>query len=300
MTGRGRLMLAVLASWLALVCLLGAWWWRLALRQAARIAELETQAGTAAAAVQEHLDRTQRMLFWESGTYFLLLLATSGVLCWLYWREARRARSIQAFFASMTHELRTPLTSIRLQAESIADSLSTAPAQRRLIARLLEDTTRLEGQVETTLELARVEGGGQVMLQSVALKPWIEKTVRDWQETYGEKVRFATSLAEVTAQLDQGALRIIFRNLLENSLRYAGSDPVEIEISLAADGHLTYRDNGAGFSGPRLGELFRKGPGSQGAGVGLYLIRVLAEQMGGSARFAGGAGFPVELRLQHG
>lgn len=295
-------MLAALASWLGLVCLLGAWWSRLALRQAARIAELELAAGTAPQLVQEHLERTQRMLFWESGTYFLLLLATSGVLIGMYWREARRSRSVQAFFASMTHELRTPLTSIRLQAESIADSLATAPGPRRLIARLLEDTTRLEGQVETTLELARVEGGGEAMLETLELKPWIERLVREWQETYGEKVRFATTLADCAVEADLGAVRIIFRNLLENSLRYSRQDPVEIEIQLESNGRLVYSDNGRDH-GPaipkaRLGELFRKGPGSQGAGVGLYLVRVLARQMGGDAQFSGGPGFPIELNLK--
>jgi len=47
------------------------------------------------------------------------LLAVSALLAWLYWRESRRARAMQAFFAAVTHELRTPLTSMRLQAEAI-------------------------------------------------------------------------------------------------------------------------------------------------------------------------------------
>ena len=99
--------------------------------------------------------RTQHMLHWESTTFFVLAVVSSAFLFWLYWLDMRRARSIQAFFASVTHELRTPLTSIRLQAESIAEQCDES--QRQLVARLLEDTTRLEGQVERTLELARLE-----------------------------------------------------------------------------------------------------------------------------------------------
>jgi signal transduction histidine kinase len=110
------------------------------------------------------------------------------------------------------------------------------------------------------------------------------------------------TLAECSIQADAGAVRIIFRNLLENSLRYSRQDPVEIEIQLEAGGRLVYSDNGPGpgasIPRARLGELFRKGPGSQGAGVGLYLIRVLARQMGGDARYTGGPGFPVELKLK--
>ena len=45
------------------------------------------------------------MLFWESLVFFALLLATTVLLFWLYWRDVKRARGLQAFFASLTHEL---------------------------------------------------------------------------------------------------------------------------------------------------------------------------------------------------
>lgn len=305
-------MIGAQTFWLAVVCLLGAWWARLVLTQASRIAELEKAAGVPLHLTQDQIDRTHRMLYWESGTYVLLLLASSVLVFWLYWRDALRVRGVQAFFASMTHELRTPLTSIRLQAESIAENLANDPAQKPLIERLLEDTMRLESQVERTLELARVEGGGPVFPESLELKPWMERLVANWKEAYGERVRIDAQLADLTAMADPTALQVVMKNLLENSLRHAATGreervAVSIRVALPGSGprdgaEITFSDSGGSFRGDarKLGRIFEKGPGSQGAGVGLYLIRVLVEQMGGHVTFRPEAGFETRIRLRGG
>jgi signal transduction histidine kinase len=298
-------MIAAQVFWLGIVCLLGAWWASLVLNQAERIAVLEKASGLLDEASRSQL-RTHRMVFWESLTYFALLTASTGLLIWLYWRDMKRARGVQAFFASMTHELRTPLTSIRLQAESIAENLSGDATQKSLVERLLEDTMRLEGQVERTLELARVEGGGAVFPQPLELKPWLGRLVVNWKEAYGEKVRYETEVEDVIVTADPTALQVVMKNLLENSLRHAQRERLEVRVSAkaASDGgvELVYRDNGPEYSGDgrSLGQIFNKGAKSQGAGVGLYLIRVLMEQMGGRARFAAGQGFEVRLWLKGG
>jgi signal transduction histidine kinase len=301
---RLRLMIGAQTFWLAIVCLLGAWWCRLVLTQASRIAELETSLGMVSEASLHQL-RTGRMVFWESISYFLLLIGSTAVVFWLYWRDVQRSRGIQAFFASMTHELRTPLTSIRLQAESIAENLAGDASQKHLVERLLEDTLRMESQVERTLELARVEGGGPVFPEQLELKPWLDRLVAGWKESYGGKVRFEVSVADVAVVADPTAMGVVMRNLLENSVRHCKLDALEIRIEAAKspDGvGLKFRDNGPGYAGDarKLGQIFQKGAGSPGTGVGLYLIRVLVEQMGGQAKFQAGRGFEVALTLREG
>jgi signal transduction histidine kinase len=65
---------------------------------------------------------------------------------------------------------------------------------------------------------------------------------------------------------------------------------------------LRYRDDGRGYQGDpsRLGQMFARGVESRGTGVGLYLVRVLMERMGGSVEFANApeGGFVVTLHLQ--
>jgi len=309
MTGKGSIthapyrrlkwMLSLHLTWLGIVLILGAWWGRLILSKGARIAELEKTLGLETGHAWES---TQRMIFWEGGAFVVLLLGSTVLLVYLYWREAQRARSLQAFFASVTHELRTPLTSIRLQAESIGDSVGKNP----LVDRLLEDTQRLESQVERTLELARVEGGGRVFLQSIPLKTWVERMLKSWRESYGDRIKFETVVpAELIVQADTSALQVILKNLFENSMRHARQEAIEIKLgAVASHGRVEFKvcDNGSGtgHESHNLGKLFEKGAHSQGAGVGLYLVRVLMERMGGKAEFGGDHGFEAKLVFKEG
>jgi two-component system sensor histidine kinase KdpD len=106
---------------------------------------------------------------------------------------------------------------------------------------------------------------------------------------------------------DAGALQLILRNLVENSVRHSRVSPVSVQVSASVQGPLvvlSYQDNGQGLApgSGRLGALFGRGPQSSGAGVGLYLVRRLMQRMGGRARFdtAPGQGFRTELAFRIG
>ena len=73
--------IAILAGvWLAVVLVLGFWWATIVLDQSRSIAELRQQAGVPHAEAWAEVQRTERMLFWESGTFLLLLLAGGLIL----------------------------------------------------------------------------------------------------------------------------------------------------------------------------------------------------------------------------
>jgi len=279
-----RRVLALQVLWLTTIGVLGIWWTTLLLHQARRIAELEGLAGISAKISQEAWLKTNRMLFWESITFYGLVLFVTGLLFWMHWREVKRSRSFQAFFASLTHELRTPLTSIRLQAESIADMTKINSPYHPLTHRLLEDVNRIEAQVDRTLELARIEGGGRVFLSEIKLKPWTDTFIRN--EISPKNIKSDVTDHSIIA--DPNAVQVVFKNLVENSVRHSnkGSD-VAIKISSRAENSewikVDYIDNGSGFSGSgaRLAELFEKGEKSSGAGVGLYLVQNLMAKIGG-------------------
>jgi signal transduction histidine kinase len=286
--------------WITLQLALVVWWATVIERQSQHIAALQALNGAGHEQIAAQTSRTQLMLVGESSTFLALLLIVSLLLAWLYWREHRRARSMQAFFASVTHELRTPLTSIRLQAEAIAEGEQRAELARRL----LEDSSRLESQIDKTLELARIEGGGPLSEQSIPLHTWIARSLGGIAAAYGDRLDLRAhvdgSVPPVLA--DASALQMILRNLVENSVRHSGAIPVSVRLTAAQrDDYvvLEYQDNGDGVSGatPRLGSLFARGAHSSGAGVGLYLVRRLMQRMGGRAKFntAPGEGYRCEL-----
>jgi signal transduction histidine kinase len=296
---------AAVAVWVTLQLVLVIWWAILIQRQAQRIASLETLSGAGHEQIAAQASRTHVMLVGESSTFLALLVVVTLLLAWLYWREHQRARSMQAFFASVTHELRTPLTSIRLQAEAIAEGEHRAQLARRL----LEDSSRLESQIDKTLELARIEGGGPLSEQLIPLHTWIARSLEGIGAAFGDRLDLRAhvdgSVPAVFA--DAGALQMILRNLVENSVRHSGATPVSVRLTAAQRGDyvvLEYQDNGNGLPGPspRLGKLFARGVNSSGAGVGLYLVRRLMQRMGGRARFntAPGEGYRCELSFRVG
>jgi signal transduction histidine kinase len=294
---------AILAGvWLVVVLVLVIWWAYHLLEQSAHIAELSSMAGVAPAVVAAEAARTFRMVFWEGGTFLVLLLTISGALFWYYRRDMQRARGTQAFFAALTHELRTPLTSVRLQTEAIAAGEPT----QELIERLLVDTHRLESQIDKTLELARIEGGGSLAEQAIRLDQWLERVLNGIVAAEGEGTQLRVAIDPELPAVggDTSALQLILRNLVENSLRHGDRSLIHIDVQASRSGaavELHYRDDGRGFDGDpdSLGRLFLRGGGSRGTGVGLYLVRVLMERMGGSVRFAHaeGGGFAATLRF---
>ena len=296
---RTRLLAAVAGTWLALLLVLAGWWSVLVFRQARLIANLEELAGQGSAAVMAEYARRRTMLEGESAFFLGLLLALTVILSWLYWRESQRTRGMQAFFAAVTHELRTPLTSIRLQAEAIADGDQRAEVAQRL----LEDSNRLESQIDKTLELARIEGGGPLAEQVIRLRGWLERTLAAIAAAWGEKVQLEVTVDEQVPaiQADAAALQMILRNLIENSIKHGGVQPVRVSVAAHGRGEqavIEYQDNGRGAGELQpLGLLFRRGASSAGTGIGLYLVRALMKRMGGYAEFANaaGGGFHAEL-----
>jgi len=296
-----RWLVLVAALWLLLLFALMIWWGWVVHQQAVRIEELQQLVGRSTSAAHAQWQVTQRMLVWEGGTLLVLLIGLSVALLWLYLRDQRRTRASQAFFASVTHELRTPLTSIRLQAESLADKGAAGP----LINRLLEDTSRLEAQVEKTLELARLEGGGTLDLQALPIHAWLERQVEGAKAEASDltiDLPHNDGHHEVLVLADRNALKVIVRNLFENTRRHSQATPARMLIAIVSEPAtvtVSFADEGRGFSGDPLllGTLFFRGERSQGAGVGLYLIRMLMRRMGGDARYHSrpGAGFETQL-----
>ena len=302
---RARLIALLASLWIVLVMVLGAGWVVLLINQARQISALQALIGKTDSAVAAQWDSTRRRIVGESAVFLLLLLAVTALLAWLYWRESRRARAMQAFFAAVTHELRTPLTSMRLQAEAIAEG----DQRVELAQRLLQDSNRLESQIDKTLELARIEGGGPLAEQSVPLRGWLERTVAAIAEPHGERLQLDLRLQDPLPPIlaDAAAVQMILRNLVENSVRHAQVEPVQVRLNARLRGSqvlLEYRDNGAGSAVPGrdLGRMFGRGANSAGTGIGLYLVRALMQRMGGAARFhsAPGAGFRAELTFAAG
>src|SRR5690606_13964201 len=163
---RRNLLLLLSFLWLATLVVLGGWWIYL-MFQLGSVMEATVSPGF------------MRMIKWEGGTFMVLLLLLSLSLFVMWLRDQRKTKSIQAFFASLTHELKTPLASIRLQSEVIDELVSKLQNTRvsELTGRLIEDTQKLEDQMDKILQLSRLERGGNLSPVAIELAPFVANTL---------------------------------------------------------------------------------------------------------------------------
>ncbi len=264
--------------WIVLLFGIGSWWLYLVFKLHSMISDLNLpQLGSES--------RFLNMMRWEGSFFFIFLLLLGASLFVMYFRDLRKSKAMQSFFSSLSHELKTPLASMRLQAEVIKDLIEDETHSHNqlsaLTKRLIEDTDKLESELEKSLQLSRIEQDGNLTLTPVSLEKYLRRHERRLE---GRELELDLQGPEVMA--DELALNMIFRNLFENTLRHNPSTK-KIKVSSVLEGPnviVTYDDHGSRFKGPaeKLGELFYKFDSSKGSGIGLYLIKNLMKKMRGS------------------
>jgi two-component system sensor histidine kinase MprB len=201
-----------------------------------------------------------------------------------------------------SHELRTPMTSLRVNCELLASAPGLPePERQEVLNRIVAQVTELSQLVTSVTELARgeTEPGRveDVPLHDVVAAS-LDRARRDWPQT-----TFTADLEPCLVRGQADRLGIAVRNLMDNAAKF-GSPGGPIVVRLRA-GELTVRDRGPGIAPDDLPQVFdrfyrassaRAVPGS---GLGLSIVRQVAERHGGSVE-AGGApdgGTLVRLRL---
>jgi signal transduction histidine kinase len=195
-----------------------------------------------------------------------------------------------------SHEFRTPLAIIDGNAQRMkrkADKAQLTPeeaAQRvKKIRYAVGSMTRL---MESTLAAARMEEGNiRIEIEPCDIGKVVREVCVSQQEIAPTHVIICdlVGLPE-TIQADAGSLEQVFTNLLSNAVKYAPGAP-DIEVKAHIDGDqvvVSVRDHGLGIDEDeldRIGERFFRATtstGIAGTGIGVYLVKMLVEEHGGS------------------
>ena len=195
--------------------------------------------------------------------------------------------SHRSLLANASHELRSPLARMKM-AVSMLDGAS--PAQRdALKLEIDKNVAELDGLVEEVLLASRLDAGATPLQRD---KVDLLAVAAEEASRVGAHV---DAEGAVVASGEERLLRRALRNLLENAQRYGGG---EIEVSLAREGGAALgmvsaevRDRGPGIPASmreRIFEPFFRMPGhaeqAGGVGLGLALVKQIAERHGGSVR----------------
>ena len=248
------------------------------------------------------------------GTTFLLFVLVGIVLYLVLSIKAINLNRRQSNFVdSVTHELKSPIASLKLYLQTIRRRRVNEDEHERFCRFMLDDVERLDDLINHLLEAGRLDKPkvDDEEVEEVDLAEMLHQI----RHTICLRYRVAEDVVQLDAETcrvraPRRSLDMIFRNLIDNAIKYAGKPPqVDIQSRLI-DGQVLVRiaDNGAGIPTHlrrkifgrfvRLGtELERE---QLGTGLGLYIVRTLVKQLRGRVRVqeAGeekGTVFEVEL-----
>jgi len=222
------------------------------------------------------------------------------------------AQAKTRFIAGVSHELRTPLHGIMGLANSLLNCSHLEQEEAETVRIIIDCAFRLAGITEDLLDVAQLDQQGATAL-SLHLAPFsFMATVEDVMDVTSWRAftkdldvgQFISGSVPQRLVGDAGRLRQILLNLVGNAVKFTETGYLYLEAHATVDKkdksivwlHVRVRDTGIGIPVEARKDLFQ--PLSQvddsrerrygGAGVGLYLSRLLIEAMGGSISVGGG------------
>ncbi len=240
----------------------------------------------------------------------------AGVAAILFAAEKQRRTSAREsdFVANVTHELKTPLALVRMFGEMLQSGRVASDAkQKEYLEIIVRESERLSALIENVLDFARVERGreayefahgdvGEAVAKAVAV-------YRYRAEREGVELTVEVEEGLPAARIDERAIQLAVINLIDNALKYAPDGKV-ISIRVVKEGSaIAVRtvDQGPGVAEDDRERIFERfvrgsrrpppesGAGSsrgpvRGSGIGLALVKHIAESHGGRAWVDGGQG----------
>jgi two-component system phosphate regulon sensor histidine kinase PhoR len=214
-------------------------------------------------------------------------------------KERRLAALKSDFVANVSHELKTPLALVRMFGEMLlSERVGSDEKRQQYLGIIVAESERLTALIENVLDFAKVERGksayefapgalGEVVARAVDVYRY--RAEREGMEV---SLRVAPDLP--LSSIDARAVELAVINLLDNALKYA-KDGKRVDVEVAGGGRfLSVRvaDRGPGIAREeqdRIFERFVRGRQAsasrvRGSGIGLALVKHIAESHGGRVR----------------
>jgi signal transduction histidine kinase len=245
------------------------------------------------------------LLYWIGAALVAILCGGIYLIYRLGLRQIALARQQQDFVSAVSHELKTPLTSIRMYGELLREGWVPEEKRTTYYAYIHDESERLSRLIDNVLQLARMTRNDlRLHLRPVSAGELMELT-RSKVTSRVERAGFVLDIdcgaqaAASVVSVDEDAFSQILINLVDNAVKFsANAEPKRVDIGcrLADPGTLVFwvRDYGPGVPPAQMRKIFRlfyRVDGgltreTAGTGIGLALVRQLAEAMGGSVDVA--------------
>lgn len=229
--------------------------------------------------------------------------------------QEQKAKTEQArtdMVTGISHDLRTPLTSIQGYIKGVLDGVADTDEKKRMYLQTAYESTKEMNVLLTKLfDFSRMESGQMPFhMVNADLGEYTAAYVAQKEMTADpDKLEFHMQMerpyfTEISLDIEQ--VRRIFDNLLENSIKYGGVMPVQIDISIKETEDeviLAWKDNGKGVPQEKLERVFERfyrcdeARQMKGSGVGLYVVKYIMEKHNGSVRAENEGGLKIMLHF---
>ena len=244
-------------------------------------------------------------LLWVGTTLMGLVLV--GVVFYLILsiKEIRLNQRQSNFMDSITHELKSPIASLKLYLQTLGRGDVSEAEQADFHRFMLDDLDRLDRLINHLLDAARLD---QQPVESEAVDVELSAVLRNVAQTACQRYRVPNQTVELKLQPScvHGRpvdIEMVFRNLVDNALKYAGDKPwVAVESYVNGHGLVVTRvsDNGPGIPAKLRRKIFRRfvrlgnelERAKPGTGLGLFIVRELVRRMRGDVTVRGRTGNP--------
>ena len=201
-------------------------------------------------------------------------------------RLSDAAEHERSFAANASHELRTPISALRMELELALRHETDASSLRAAVQAALADTDRLSRVADDLLVLARADSGRlPIRAEPVRIAPIVDAVVRQ-VATAGREVTIDIA-PDLTVQADPTRIEQALRNLVENAIHH-GSGAIAVAASVRDERVVVaVHDEGGPVPLEILEHAFDRfatfeASGDRGVGLGLPIVRVIAEAHGGA------------------
>lgn len=210
--------------------------------------------------------------------------------------EAEAIENNKTVVATLSHDIKTPIASIRGYAEAITMSMDSAPERREryaeVIIRKCDDVTRITND----MFLHSIHDLDKLTLkqENIALSELLEETIESLSGN-ADDIRRINEFSQGHTLGDRGRVAQVIENIITNSRKYAAGSPIRVSTHIEQeDGYyvVAIADEGPGIPDEDMPFIFNKFyrggnvKDAPGAGLGLYIVKFIMEQMEGDVKLA--------------
>ena len=196
------------------------------------------------------------------------------------------------FIETVTHDIRNPLSNITALVNLLQEKLSDEPSVHRPLEAIHKSIDRADTLIRNLLDVNLIELGGQLPIkpQRCDLMEMVRASVSFFQEQYQEgRLQLVASEPTLVGDFDDQMLRRALDNLIKNAIKYGESDgPIVITCQRWKQAIvLSVHNDGNPIAEDQLDKIFARyyrasdQQRSQGWGIGLSLVRGIAQAHGG-------------------